>query len=52
MRLPRSIFIFSVVLALCWTTDAAYGQNLALRAKATASESLNEEMSAGESDRR
>ena len=45
MRLPRSIFIFSHALALCWTALAAFGQNLALRAKATASESLNEEMS-------
>ena len=45
MKLQRSIFIFSLVLALCWTTAVTYGQNLALRAKATASESLNEEMS-------
>jgi len=46
MRLLRSIFIFSCALALGWTTAAAYGQNLALQAKATASESLSEEMSA------
>ena len=35
-----------LAIALYGTSGAAYGQNLALRAKATASESLSEEMSA------
>ena len=45
MRPRRMIFIFAITLAWCYTNVHAYGQNLALRAKAAASESLSEEMS-------
>ncbi|MGA2253733.1 MAG: glycoside hydrolase family 2 TIM barrel-domain containing protein [Thermoguttaceae bacterium] len=44
MRPSRPIFIFSFALAWCWMSVVAFGQNLALRAKATASESQDEEL--------
>ncbi|MCC6124252.1 MAG: discoidin domain-containing protein [Pirellulales bacterium] len=45
MKTHGTILVFPLALALCWTTAAAAAENLALRAKATASESLSEDLS-------
>jgi beta-galactosidase len=49
MRRHRITCLFSLAAILCWTA-ASYGQNLALKGKATASESLDDSMTAGKAN--
>jgi hypothetical protein len=46
MRIQQSLFALFLVIVSCFATERIYGQNLALRAKAAASESLNDELGA------
>jgi beta-galactosidase len=50
MRLPNSMCVLLTVIVLWHTAETAHAQNLALQAKATASESLSDEMDASKAN--